>query len=67
MLTPRFELDQNDEFVYIKIHIPNIRFSAAAIEMVINDNVFVFSLPPYYLRLRFPKSLIENEDATSEY
>ena len=67
MLTPRFELDQNDEFVYLKIHISNIRFSAAAIEMVINDNVFVFSLPPYYLRLRFPKSLIENEDATSEF
>lgn len=67
MLTPRFELDQDDEFVYLKIHISNIRFSAAAIEMVINDNVFVFSLPPYYLRLRFPKSLIENEDATSKF
>lgn len=67
MLTPRFELDQDDDFVYIKVHIANIRFSAAAIEMVVNDNVFVFSLPPYYLRLRFPKSLVENEDAHSEF
>lgn len=67
MLTPRFELNQDDEFVYIKVHIANIRFSAAAIEMVVNDNVFVFSLPPYYLRLRFPKPLIENEDAHSEF
>ncbi|ONH74563.1 Protein SHQ1 [Pichia kudriavzevii] len=67
MLTPRFELNQDEEFVYIKIHISNIRFSAAAIEMVVNENVFVFSLPPYYLRLRFPKQLVENEDATSEF
>lgn len=67
MITPRFELDQDDDFVYIKIHIANIRFSAAAIEMVVNDNVFVFSLPPYYLRLRFPKPLVENEDANSEF
>lgn len=67
MLTPRFELDQDDSFIYIKIHISNIRFSAAAIEMVVNDNVFVFSLPPYYLRLRFPKQLIESEDSTSEF
>lgn len=67
MITPRFELTQDDEFVYIKIHIANIRFSAASIEMVVNDNVFVFALPPYYLRLRFPKMLVENEDATSEF
>lgn len=67
MITPRFELDQDDNFVYIKIHVANIRFSAAAIEMVVNDNVFVFVLPPYYLRLRFPKMLVENEDATSEF
>lgn len=67
MLTPRFELDQDEDFVYIKIHVSNIRFSASAIEMVVNDNVFVFSLPPYYLRLRFPKCLVENEEAHSEF
>lgn len=67
MLTPRFELDQDEQYVYIKVFIANIRFSAAAIEMVVNDNVFVFSLPPYYLRLRFPKMLVENEDAHSEF
>lgn len=67
MLTPRFELNQDDTFIYVKIFISNIRFSAAGVEMVINDNVFVFSLSPYYLRLRFPKSLVENEDATSEF
>lgn len=67
MLTPRFELKQDDEFVYITVFISNIRFSAAAIEMVVNDEVFVFSLPPYYLRLRFPKPLVETEDATSQF
>ncbi|TID25459.1 hypothetical protein CANINC_002937 [Pichia inconspicua] len=67
MLTPRFELKQDDEFVYITVFISNVRFSAAAIEMVVNDEVFVFSLPPYYLRLRFPKPLVETEDATSQF
>lgn len=67
MLTPRFDLSQDEEFVYITVHIANIRFSAAAIEIVVNENVFVFSLPPYYLRLRFPKPLIETEDATSQF
>ncbi|GMM27605.1 Hsp90 cochaperone [Martiniozyma asiatica (nom. inval.)] len=67
MLTPRFEVSQDEEFIYVKIHISNIRFSAAAVEMVVNDSVFIFSLPPYYLRLRFPNSLIEDERATSEF
>lgn len=35
--------------------------------MVVNDNVLIFSLAPYYLRLRFPKSLVEDERATSKF
>lgn len=67
MLTPRFEVSQNDEFIFVKVFISNVRFSAAGVEMVVNDNLLIFSLPPYYLRLRFPKSLVEDERATSQF
>lgn len=67
MLTPRFEVSQNDEFIFVKVFISNVRFSAAGVEMVVNDNLLIFSLPPYYLRLRFPKQLVEDERATSQF
>ncbi|GME82113.1 unnamed protein product [Ambrosiozyma monospora] len=67
MITPRFTVDQDEEFLHIDIKISNIRFSAQAIEMVVNENLFVFSLPPYYLRLRFSCNLIEDERAHSEF
>ncbi|QPG74965.1 hypothetical protein FOA43_002304 [Brettanomyces nanus] len=67
MLTPRFTVDQDDEFVYITIKLSTIRFSAHNVEMVVNDKLFIFALPPYYLRLRFPGSLEEDERATSKF
>ncbi|OWB70610.1 hypothetical protein B5S31_g289 [[Candida] boidinii] len=62
MLTPFFKCSQDEEYVYIDVKISNIRFSAPALEMVIEDNLFIFALPPYYLRLRFPHSLIDDEE-----
>ncbi|ODV84217.1 hypothetical protein CANARDRAFT_8894 [[Candida] arabinofermentans NRRL YB-2248] len=67
MITPSFTVSQDDEFLYIKVMISNIRFSAQAIEMVVDDNVFIFSLAPYYLRLRFSNSLIDDERSHSEF
>lgn len=61
MLTPSFTITQDDEFVFIKVEVSHIRFSAKAIEMVANGDVFVFSLPPYYLRLRLPFNVIDDE------
>lgn len=62
MLTPFFKCSQDEEYVYIDVKISNIRFSAPALEMVIEDNLLIFALPPYYLRLRFPHSLIDDEE-----
>lgn len=67
MLTPNFTVDQDDEFVYIKVKIANIRFSAQSVEMYSDGDLFIFSLPPYYLRLRFPGRLVEDERATSRF
>lgn len=63
MITPQFSVDQDTDFVYIKIRAPYIR--ASEVEFTVQENVFIFSLPPYYLRLRFPSSLLDSsgEDA----
>lgn len=61
MLTPSFTVSQDDEFIFISVKVSHIRFSAKAIEMVANSDTFVFSLPPYYLRLRLPFHVVDDE------
>ncbi|VEU21806.1 DEKNAAC102278 [Brettanomyces naardenensis] len=67
MLTPRFSVDQDDEFIFITINLSAIRFSAKNVEMAVDGSLFIFSLPPYYLRLRFSHELSEDERATSKF
>lgn len=67
MITPFFTLDQDDEFVLIDIKVSHIRFKAPEIEMVVDGDVFVFSLPPYYLRLRLPLPLVDDERSNAHY
>ncbi|KAH3665593.1 hypothetical protein OGAPHI_003781 [Ogataea philodendri] len=67
MITPRFEVSQDEEFVFIKVFISSVRFSAAALEMTADDEKFIFSLPPYYLRLRFSGGLVDDERAKAEF
>lgn len=65
MITPRFDVSQDDDFVRIKIHAPYIKASNIALEAA--GDTFVFSLHPYFLRLRFPHNIIEDERLTSHY
>lgn len=67
MITPFFTVTQNDEFVFISVKISNIRFSASAIEMVVNDDVFIFLLAPYYLRLRLPFLVVDDERSHADF
>lgn len=67
MITPKFKITQDDEYLYIKIDVSSLRFNAAALEMVVEENVFVFHLSPYYLRLRFPHSLVDDERSNAKY
>lgn len=67
MITPYFTVDQDEEFVHVSVKVSHIRFSAQSIEMVVDGDVFVFSLPPYYLRLRLPFSVIDDERAKAEF
>lgn len=65
MITPQFEVDQDENFVYVSIRAPYIK--ANSLEFEVADERFVFSLPPYYLRLTFPGKLIEDERMESSY
>lgn len=67
MITPKFSVTQDDQFVYVDVQISTIRFNAAGLEMVAEGNLFVFNLSPYYLRLRFPYEVVDDERATAKY
>lgn len=61
MITPKFSIRQEANRLYITIHLPHIRASTD-IEFQVDGNVFIFSLSPYYLRLRFSHALLNDED-----
>ncbi|BFZ61876.1 hypothetical protein YB2330_002954 [Saitoella coloradoensis] len=65
MITPSFSVTQDEEFVFIEIKAPYIK--AQNIEMHVADETFIFSLKPYYLRLRFPANLVEDDRAHASY
>lgn len=67
MITPQFDIEQDDEFLNIKIRISNIRFSSNSVEININENVLIFHLSPYYLRLRFDHNLVDDERAIAKF
>lgn len=65
MITPQFGVEQDNDFIYVNIRAPYIK--ASMIQFEVSDEVFVFSLPPYYLRLRLPGHVIEDERMQSSY
>lgn len=67
MITPFFSTHQDNEYVYVDIKVSHVRFSTKNMEMVVNENIFVFSLSPYYLRVHFPHSCVDDERATANY
>lgn len=67
MLTPYFIATQDDKFIYVSIKVSHVRFSASALETVVDSHLFIFSLNPYYLRLRFPHPLADDERASATF
>lgn len=67
MITPFFNINQDEEFIFIEVKISHVRFSAQNIEMVVQNELFVFSMTPYYLRLRLPFSCVDDERAHAEF
>ncbi|KAK9366075.1 SHQ1 protein-domain-containing protein [Lipomyces kononenkoae] len=63
MITPYFSVRQDAEFVYIDIKVIHIK--AQNVELRADGDIFMFSLPPYYLRLHFPGNIVDDERASA--
>lgn len=62
MLTPFFELSQTEQNVLLTVKIPNLRFNNKSIQLSVNDDLMIFYLSPYYLRLKFNEPLLNEDD-----
>lgn len=65
MITPRFKLNQDENFLFVNIHAPFSRVSDAEIFMEGTD--FRFHSNPYYLRLNLPGEIVENDHAKAQF
>ena len=60
MITPVFKLDQTDIFIILEICAKYSKSSSA--EIVVSDNLIVFTAAPYYLRIRLSGKLKEEDE-----
>lgn len=65
MITPRFELSQDEKFLYIKIDALLAKISDT--EVFVDEDEFCFYSTPYYLRLHLPGSIVENGEEQCTY
>lgn len=65
MLTPRFKLTQDDKHVFINVHAPYTNIGDTEID-VDGDN-FLFVSSPYFLRLRLPGRIVDNDSSKGSY
>lgn len=65
MLTPTFDLSQNDEFLIISIQLPYAKISE--IDIHYEDTDFIFYSKPYYLRLNLPGKVLYSVEPTFHY
>ena len=65
MITPRFSLTQDADFVLLAIRLPNIRADEG--EFYIDGHEVKFHLHPYFLRLTFRRALVEDGRERAEH
>jgi len=66
MLTPSFEVDQDESHVLLRIYVPYVRMQG--MDFLVVDNVLRFHCKPYFLRLTFEDKLHDQEDLhTGDY
>ncbi|KAK9474863.1 SHQ1 protein-domain-containing protein [Dipodascopsis tothii] len=63
MITPRFWVRQDDDYVHIDIKVTHVK--AQNMELQVDNDVFIFAMAPYYLRLHFPGNLVDDDDRAS--
>jgi protein SHQ1 len=65
MITPRFSCSQNDRSVVVSVYCPAVR--ASEIEIHLSDTLLSLHVAPYFLRLNFPASLLEDDQSSAVY
>ena len=65
MITPRFSCSQNDISVIVSAYCPAVR--ASEIEIHVDDTLLSLHVAPYFLRLNFPASVVEDEHSSAVY
>lgn len=65
MLTPKFELEQFEDFILVRITAKYIKTND--VEIYMEDNEFKFYVKPYFLRLYFPCHIAEDGTEKAEY
>ncbi|KAK1232993.1 hypothetical protein PQX77_003907 [Marasmius sp. AFHP31] len=65
MITPRFSCTQTAESVTISIYCPSVR--AADVEINVDDTLVSVHINPYFLRLNFSHSLVEDDASSAQY
>ncbi|KAI9457808.1 SHQ1-domain-containing protein [Lactarius psammicola] len=65
MITPRFSCSQSDRSVVVSVYCPAVR--ASEIEIHVSDTLLSLHVAPYFLRLNFPASLVEDDQSSAAY
>ena len=65
MLTPRFELSQDEKHLVVTIYAPFTNVDRT--EVFMDGTDFRFSSPPYFLRLHLPGEIEENDAASGAW
>ena len=65
MITPRFSCSQNDRSVVVAVYCPSVR--ASEIETHVDDTLLSLHVSPYFLRLSFPASVVEDDQSSAVY
>lgn len=63
MITPRFKLSQDANKVSISIRAPYCKLDE--LDVIIEENIFIFACKPYYLRLVLPGHIVEDPTKSS--
>jgi len=65
MITPRFSCEQDDRSVVVSVYCPSVR--ASQVEIHVDGTLLSLHVAPYFLRLSFPASVVEDDRSSAVY
>ncbi|KAK5983419.1 CS domain-containing protein [Trichostrongylus colubriformis] len=65
MITPVFSIVQDDRWLTFTIRAPYAKIADAEIEY--GEDIFMFSSPPYFLRVHLPREVVDDNTGTAKY